>query len=403
MNIETDEWHNIRKNFELDNHYIHLSNGVLSSHPLCVKQAIEKYRKALDQNPTVYVKNHDKFNQRVLNKAAEYLSASQNLIALTESTTMGLGLIYHGLKLMPHDEILTTYHEHYATQEALKSKCYVSGAKLKKIKLYENSFEAEEDELVQQLTQQISDKTRVVALTWVHSCSGLKLPIAKIGEFIQGINAHRLKKEKILFCVDGVHALGIENFKIDELYCDFFIAGCHKSLFGPRGTGFVWGNIQAWQRIEPIIPSFDDKIFLPWLKNEVPKNNMLRARFCTPGGFTVFEHRWALEKAFEFHLNMGKSIIADRVHYLNHLFKQALLEVPRIKLHTPVDKNLSSGIICFEISGKAPAEIVKALFKRKIIAGQTPYADSYVRFMPGIYNIPEEVEKTLFILRDIIG
>src|SRR5919198_495913 len=61
---------------------------------------------------------------------------------------------------------------------------------------------------------------------------------------------------RVLVCVDGVHGLGVEDGPIAALGADFFVAGCHKWLFGPRGTGLVWGRSQAWSAYSATIPSF---------------------------------------------------------------------------------------------------------------------------------------------------
>lgn len=49
--------------------------------------------------------------------AARYLVTEADLIAFTDSTTMGLGLLYSGLSLGPGDEVLTTEHDFYSTHE----------------------------------------------------------------------------------------------------------------------------------------------------------------------------------------------------------------------------------------------------------------------------------------------
>jgi selenocysteine lyase/cysteine desulfurase len=36
----------------------------------------------------------------------------------------------------------------------------------------------------------------------------------------------------------------------------------------------------------------------------------------TPGGFKSFEHLWAMTQAFDFHQQIGKSQISDRIHSL---------------------------------------------------------------------------------------
>jgi selenocysteine lyase/cysteine desulfurase len=84
-----------------------------------------------------------------------------------------------------------------------------------------------------------------MAVTWVHSSTGLKLPIHEMALAIQSINRSRGEQDRVIFCVDGVHALGVEDFRVSELGCDFLIARTHRGMFGPRGTGLVWGHQRA--------------------------------------------------------------------------------------------------------------------------------------------------------------
>ena len=52
--------------------------------------------------------------------AAAYLGVQPSNLAFVDSTTMGLAMVYSGLKLEPGDEVLTTEHDHYATHESLR-------------------------------------------------------------------------------------------------------------------------------------------------------------------------------------------------------------------------------------------------------------------------------------------
>jgi len=117
-----DSWDAVRAEFALDPSWVHLGTSqFLASHPRPVREAIERYRRALDANPVLYVEaQEDRLMQRVRDAAADYLGvADGNEIALTDSTTMGLGLLYAGLPLSAGDEIVTTDHEHYSHREAL--------------------------------------------------------------------------------------------------------------------------------------------------------------------------------------------------------------------------------------------------------------------------------------------
>ena len=172
---------------------------------------------------------------------------------------------------------------------------------------------------------------------------------------------------------------------MEDIGCYFFVAGCHKWLFGPRGTGLVWGRPEAWPAAAATIPPFDVGAY----------GGMTPAAGMTPGGFHSFEHRWALSEAFRFHLAVGKAAIAERIHALNRRLKEGLAELAHVRLHTPLADELSAGITCFEVEGMPSEEVVARLRERQIVASVAPYATRYARLAPSLLTSPEEVEETV--------
>jgi isopenicillin-N epimerase len=395
-------WENFRKLFKLNTHQIHMSHFYLTSHPKPVRNAIEEIRDGLDLNPIEYIhSNQERLETAVLCSAAKYMDVNPQDIALTDSTTMGLGLVYSSLELSSNQEILTTTHDHYSTETALQLRAARTGAKIKRTSLYEHGEQVTTDQLVERLTKNISINTRYVVLTWVHSVTGMKLPIEKICAAIAKLNKKRTEKNRIIVCVDGVHGFGAESISIPELGCDFFIAGTHKWIFGPRGTGLVWAKPESWRYAQATIPSFSGDLYDIWMGTMEPKpqtNHVLM----TPGGFHSFEHRWAVDKAFELHMQVGKKKIQDRIHFLNTMLKQGLSKMKKIKLITPMDEGLSAGIVCFEVEGKKPGTFVKELEKHHIIASTTPYRERYARLSPSLVTLEADVEKTLRAIEKLI-
>jgi selenocysteine lyase/cysteine desulfurase len=84
---------------------------------------------------------------------------------------------------------------------------------------------------------------------------------------------------------------------------------------------------------------------------------------------------------------------------LNDQCKEGLARMRHVKLRTPRGNNLSAGIICFDVEGMKPEEVVKRLLARRIIASTSPYAASCVRLAPSLLNSPEEIETTLREIR----
>ena len=59
--------------------------------------------------------------------------------------------------------------------------------------------------------------------------------------------------------VGGGHLVAFANepMFLPDLGADFFIAGTHKWLTGPRGTGLIWGRKDAGPFVHATIPTFD--------------------------------------------------------------------------------------------------------------------------------------------------
>ncbi len=394
-------WEDLRAQFPLSPQLIHLAAFFLASHPTSVREAIERHRAGLDTDPIGYWhEQEEKQEAKVLQAAADYLGGNPTDIALTDSTTMGLGLLYGGLQLRAGQEILTTTHDHYSTETALRLRAERTGVVVRQIPLYRSLKTVSRDEIVDSLRRGITPATRIVAVTWVHSSTGLKLPIHDMAVAIQSINRTRDEQDRIIFCVDSVHALGVEDFNVKELGCDFLVAGTHKWMFGPRGTGLVWGHPKAWPIAQATIPTFSGQAYDLWMENRSSKD-LPPSVHMTPGGFHSFEHRWALDEAFTFHQAIGKSRVTQRIYELNQQLKQGLAAMPNVTLYTPMSQELSAGIVCFEVAGLTPRQVVEKLRQCGIVGSVTPYATKYARLAPSLINSPKEIDTTLEEVRKL--
>lgn len=398
------EWEAVRNAFALSDDFIHMSALLISSHPRPVREAIAEHRRELDANPVVYLNsNNRRLQQRARNAAGKYLGVAGSHIALTDSTTMGIGLVYNGLRLRPGQEILSTEEDYYVTHEAIRLASERTGATVRQIALFEKLENASAEEIVDRIAREVRPATRVLALTWVHSSTGLKLPLADIARAVERINNDREDEDRVLVCVDGVHGFGNQDFTLSKLGCDFFMAGCHKWLFGPRGTGIVAATRHAWRAVRPTIPSFiDDGAWQAWLSEREPQEPT-DADAMTPGGFKPFEHQWAMTEAFEFHQTIGKSHITKRTHQLAAQLKEGLAKISGVVLRTPRSENLSAGIVSFDVSGASPRAVVRRLREKKIVASVAPYSTQHVRLTPSVRNTPAEIEKALEAVRAVAG
>lgn len=388
------DWKAVRAQFTLAPDLIHMTGFYLATHPRPVREAIERFRKGLDGNPLWYKDEHTAENERrVLEAAGRYLDVKPADIALTDSTTMGLGLVYTSLTLKEGQQVLSTEHDHYSTNRSLEYLASRAGTQVRRVRLYQPGGGANTDQIVSAIKGAITPQTRILAVTWVHSSSGVKLPLRAIADMLAPINEKRDADDQIIFCVDGVHGLGAEDATLPELGCDVFIAGTHKWLFGPRGTGLIWASREAQDSIRPTIPPF------PTGGMRMSPEGWTWGVANTPGGFHSFEHRWAVADAIEFHDAIGKARVAERIHALNRQLKEGLAAMDKVTLHTPMSDELSAGIVCFEVEGTSPNDVVRRLARERIVASTSPYAVSYARLAPGLLNDEQEVDICLKAVR----
>lgn len=396
-------WTWVRSEFDqLSPDWVHLGTSqFIASHPRMVRQAIEKYKKFLDENPVLTVERYeDRMHQEVRKAAAGYLGVTDpNEFALTDSTTMALGLLYSGFPFREGDEILISRHEHYSHREAVRGASLCHKVMVNTVRLYDGSAaDVTADGLVERVLAHVSDRTRMVAATWVHSETGLKFPVRRLADVLADINRGRDPERRVRLVVDGVHGFGIETDTLADLGADFFASGTHKWLYGPRGTGVLWMRLDDWRHMRPVVPAFSEMFDAYTEERPLPP---MDGRHFTPGGFHSFEHRWATIEAFAFHEKLGRERVAARVHELNRLCKEGLAAMDHVILHTPMSDELSAGIIAFEIRGMSTMEARDRLRQQRIIATVAPYPTGYLRFTPGIYNTVEDVEAGLEAVRSL--
>ncbi|MCY1447368.1 Isopenicillin N epimerase [compost metagenome] len=182
-----------------------------------------------------------------------------------------------------------------------------------------------------------------------------------------------------------MHGFGVENQNFADFNCDYFIAGTHKWMFGPRGTGIICAASEKMQHLVPTFATFsEDEDF---------------ATIMTPGGYHAFEHRWALGKAFELHLQLGKADVQARIHQLNDYLKARLGEHKAIELVTPLSREHSAGFTFFRIKDRDPDAIAAYLNAQRIVVDAVHRdVGPVIRMAPSLLNNEQEIDRTLDLL-----
>jgi L-cysteine/cystine lyase len=164
------------------------------------------------------------------------LNAPEGSIALTTATTDACNIVITGLGIGPGDEVVTTDSEH----PGLFGGLVASGATMRIADIRERSAAEARPALESQLT----DRTRLVALSHVSWLTGAVLPIRE------------LVGRGFPVLVDGAQAAGAIPVDVQELGCDFYTVSAQKWLLGPEATGALFVRPERVDELRMTFPSY---------------------------------------------------------------------------------------------------------------------------------------------------
>jgi cysteine desulfurase/selenocysteine lyase len=194
-------------------------------------------------------------------RIAGFIGASAaHEVVLTSGTTMAINLVALGYlrpRLNAGDEIVVSHMEHHANIVPWQLLCAQTGAVLRVAPIFDDGS-LDVDGLLALLNQ----RTRLVGLTHVSNVLGSVNPIARI--------AAETHSRGIPLLVDGSQAVPHFPVDVSALGCDFYVFTGHK-LFGPTGTGALWGRFELLESMQPVIGggemiesvSFDGTVYAP--------------------------------------------------------------------------------------------------------------------------------------------
>ena len=170
---------------------------------------------------------------RVRERIAGLIGVDAARVALTSSTTNGCGIAIAGLRLGSKDEIVTTDTEHFG----LLGPAHASGARVRVANLLgrpaRNALEA--------ILSEVSERTRLFALSHVSWTTGQMLPLTELREAVD-----------IPILVDGAQSVGA--IPVDATPYDFYTVSGQKWLCGPSATGALY--VRDPERLEVASPSY---------------------------------------------------------------------------------------------------------------------------------------------------
>ena len=229
------------------NPLIYFDNAATSQKPEAVIQAIDEYYR--EYNANIHRGAHYLANKGTMvyeaarEEVKDFINANESCeVIFTAGTTAGINMLASGFAqslLKKGDEILLSEMEHHANIVPWQMACERSGAEIRVIPITdEGCLDLEAAEKL------ISEKTRILSLVHVSNALGTINPVKKLLR-----KARTAGAITILDCAQSV-----AHFRPDvqDLGADFIVFSGHK-VFGPTGTGILWGRKEILENLPPFM------------------------------------------------------------------------------------------------------------------------------------------------------
>ena len=330
------------------NPLVYLDSANSSQKPKVVIDKISKFYETEFSNigrsvHTLAVKATNRFEE-TRDKVKQYLNANhREEIIFTKGATEAINLVassYSEKFINEGDEILITELEHHSNYVPWH---FIREEKKAVIKFASVNQDGEIE--IDEIKKNITNKTKIIAVTHISNVTGSILPIKKIIDLAN--------EKKIPVLIDGTQ--GAPHLKIDmqELGCDFYAISCHK-MYGPNGLGILYAK-KKWLDILPPYQGGGGMI------NEVKKDKITFAN--SPAKFEAGTLQTAEVVGFFESLNFIEKIGMDKItKHESKILEYGLDKLKKNNSLNIIGNSKERGsVLCFTIKGIHPHDIATIL------------------------------------------
>ena len=191
-----------------------------------------------------------------------------------------------------------------------------------------------------QKVQVLSEKTKVIALTYISNVMGYITQIKEIIEI-----AH---EKGIIVVVDAAQAVPHLKIDVKELDCDFLAFSAHK-MMGPTGFGILYGKYKYLKQMEPVEYGGDMIDTVDKFENEAKD-----APFKYEAGTPAIAEAIAFKEAIKYIESIGYENIQAHEQELLRYAKEKLKDIEGITIY---NKDTETGIISFNVNKAHPHDV----------------------------------------------
>lgn len=333
---------NIKKDFPVLNNnpdLVYLDTGATALKPKCVIDKINEYydKYGVNVNRGVYELSYEATTEyeETRTLTAKFLNAREKEIVFTKGASNGLNMVALGFGMdyiQEGDEIITTELEHHSNVLPWMNVAKKKNSTLKYIELDSTGRIT-----VEAFKKTITEKSKVLAITYVSNVMGYITPIKEIIKI-----AH---EHNIIVVVDAAQAVPHMKVDVQDLDCDFLAFSAHK-MFGPTGFGILFGKYKYLKKMSPIEYG-GDMIDVVEKYEATTKDAPYKFETGTP----PIAEAIAFKEAIKYIESIGYDRIHEHEQILLNYAREKLSKVEGITIYNPTAE---TAIITFNINKAHP-------------------------------------------------
>ena len=378
----------------------YLDNAATAQRPRCVLDAEKTFYETQNANPLrglypLSIAATEAVEEaRVAVRDFLHAKSSQEII-FTRNTTEALNLVAYSYGLShvhAGDEVVVSIMEHHSNLLPWQMVCRQTGATLKFI---DCEMDGRLD--LNKVSEIITDKTKIVAVTQVSNVIGRVNPIREIADM-----AHRVGA---VIVVDGAQSTPHIPVDVQALDADFLAFSGHK-VFGPMGIGALYGKRRLLEKMPPFLSGGE-------MIESVTRTGATYAEL--PYKFEAGTGNAAgavgLHAAIRYMQSVGFDTMHERETALAARMMAGMADMPFIHVLGSENPAEHSGIVTFTVDGVHPHDVSEILAADGVCIRAGHHCaqpllkhlgySSTVRASCAFYNTPDEVDRLLDSLKTI--
>ena len=364
----------------------YLNTGWSGPPPRRVARALkDRIDLELEEGPTtppVYESGRE-IQAQARQAAARLLNAAPEDVLVTRNTTEGLNIVLSGLDWQPGDEIITCNLEH---SSVLVTSLVTGKRHSVKVRVVDLDPHDSRETILTKFEAAFTPRTRLLFVSHVEYSTGLRMPAAQLTRLAHDRGAQIM--------LDGAQTGGHLHLDVETEGFDYYSIPGQKWVLGYEGVGALYIRRELIEGVHPAhaggraVLHEEDQPVDP---DDLHFNAASMEKF--HGGSSSVPLQAAFLEAIAFIEEVGVQQIEERNRALAARLKGQLADIQGVHLYSPMEPDLSSGLVAFALAGwPAPAVVERLWSDHRIVVRQVGYPPG-IRASLHFFNTEDEVDQ----------